>query len=210
VVSAENLQVTWTPQVSVTAESSYGLGWIVDDYKGQRMLQHGGNTFGFTSDLAFLPEANLGIVVLTNARLSNYFNEAVRYRLLELVFQQEFEADESFTFAYEQALESNAELLDTIVDEVDAEAVSPYLGSFANEALGEITVTLATQEDALLVDADEFQMTLLPFQNDEDEIEGYVVSDPPLMGTMLRLTDTESDEPVIVLGEGAIEYTFTN
>jgi hypothetical protein len=62
----------------------------------------------------------------------------------------------------------------------------------------------------LRVDADEFQMTLLPFQNDEDEIEGYVVSDPPLMGTMLRLADTESDEPVIVLGEGAIEYTFTN
>jgi CubicO group peptidase (beta-lactamase class C family) len=209
VVSAENLQVTWTPQVSVTAESSYGLGWIVDDYKGQRMLQHGGNTFGFTSDLAFLPEANLGIVVLANARISNYFNEAIRYRLLELVFQQEFEADEGFTFAYEQALESSAELLETIVDEVDAEAITSYLGSFTNEALGEITVTLALQEDALLIDAGEFQMTLLPSQNDEDEIEGYVVSNPPLLGAMLRLTDTESGEPVIVLGEGAIEYTFT-
>ena len=84
VVSAENLQVTWTPQVSITAESSYGLGWIIDQYKGQPLIEHGGNTLGFTSDLPFLPKANVGISVLSNVQGGNLFNQAVRYRLLQI------------------------------------------------------------------------------------------------------------------------------
>ena len=34
VVSAENLKVTWQPQVAISADTSYGLGWIVDKYEG--------------------------------------------------------------------------------------------------------------------------------------------------------------------------------
>src|SRR5690606_30172147 len=31
VVSEENLSETWLPQVAVTADASYGLGWFVDE-----------------------------------------------------------------------------------------------------------------------------------------------------------------------------------
>jgi hypothetical protein len=55
VVSEENLRTTWEPQVPVSANTDYGLGWLVEDYKGLTLIHHGGNTFGFTSDLAFLP-----------------------------------------------------------------------------------------------------------------------------------------------------------
>jgi CubicO group peptidase (beta-lactamase class C family) len=87
VVSAENLGSPG-PQVPVDAVSSYGLGWFVDKYKGLQLLHHGGNTLGFTTDLAFLPQADLGIVVLANARASDHFNQAVRFRLFELAFEQ--------------------------------------------------------------------------------------------------------------------------
>ncbi|MBC8099433.1 MAG: beta-lactamase family protein, partial [Armatimonadetes bacterium] len=50
IVSAENLELTWEPQVSVSSETSYGLGWLVEDYDGLQLIHHGGNTFGFTSD----------------------------------------------------------------------------------------------------------------------------------------------------------------
>src|SRR6185295_19399506 len=46
VVSAENLGVTWTPQVAVAANSQYGLGWFIDDDAGIQVIQHGGNTLG--------------------------------------------------------------------------------------------------------------------------------------------------------------------
>lgn len=74
VVSEENLLTTWQPQVPLSADASYGLGWFVSDYKGAPLMSHGGNTLGFTSDFAFLPEHGLGIVMLANARGTNYFN----------------------------------------------------------------------------------------------------------------------------------------
>jgi CubicO group peptidase (beta-lactamase class C family) len=125
VVSAENLAVTFQPQVPVSAEASYGLGWIVDEYKGLPMLQHGGNTLGFTSDLVFLPQAGIGISVLTNAQTTNAFSEAVRYRLLELLFAQEPEADAGAIFAFE-TLRNEFSKAFADVTEIDPAQVEPY------------------------------------------------------------------------------------
>ncbi len=85
VVSAENLQVTWQPGVEVAPGVYYGLGWGVGSYKGVRLLDHTGGTAGFSSDLSFLPDANLGVVVLTNAGVTAAavrLPSAVRARLL--------------------------------------------------------------------------------------------------------------------------------
>jgi CubicO group peptidase (beta-lactamase class C family) len=46
--------------------TSYGLGWFLRSYKGQVMVQHGGNIDGFSSLVSFLPRHNLGMVVLSN------------------------------------------------------------------------------------------------------------------------------------------------
>src|SRR6266545_6044653 len=85
VVSADNLKVTWQPQVQIAPNASYALGWAVTAYKGARLLQHGGGTNGFTSNLAYLPDAGLGIAVLTNAQ-SNSVPTAAFVRVLELVY----------------------------------------------------------------------------------------------------------------------------
>ena len=63
----------WEPQVPVTATTDYGLGWFAQDYRGLTLVNHGGNTFGFASDLAFLPERGPGFVVLTNGQATNAF-----------------------------------------------------------------------------------------------------------------------------------------
>jgi CubicO group peptidase (beta-lactamase class C family) len=47
-------------------QSSYGLGWSISDYRGHRMLQHGGATDGMNTNLVLFPNENIGIVVLTN------------------------------------------------------------------------------------------------------------------------------------------------
>lgn len=45
----------------------YGLGWFVQPYRGHELVHHGGNIDGFSAFVAFLPEDDVGIVVLTNA-----------------------------------------------------------------------------------------------------------------------------------------------
>ena len=46
--------------------SSYGMGWIVEDYRNQLVWQHGGNTPGMTAAVGMLPEKKVGVVVLSN------------------------------------------------------------------------------------------------------------------------------------------------
>lgn len=44
----------------------YALGTQVKNYRGHRMVHHGGNLVGFSSDIALLPGSKIGVAVLTN------------------------------------------------------------------------------------------------------------------------------------------------
>lgn len=50
----------------------YGLGWFLNDYHGRKIMSHGGALDGMLSQTAFMPEENLGVVVLTNAETPVY------------------------------------------------------------------------------------------------------------------------------------------
>ena len=205
VVSEENLRTTWEPQVPVSANTDYGLGWFAQDYNGLQLVYHGGNTLGFTSDLAFLPGKDLGVVVLTNAQASNAFNEAVRERLLELVFDQPARIGETVAFAAEQMKEALT-AFQAKVREVDASAAEPFMGRYRNEALGEVRVRL--EGGTLILDAGEFASELRPIVDDAGEPDGYIFYEAPLAGLPVRF-QREAGQPVVVVGEGAVAYTFT-
>jgi CubicO group peptidase (beta-lactamase class C family) len=64
----------WTkPQMKISPDGkfSYGLGWFIRDWKGKKVLEHGGNIDGFNSEVAMIPEEHLGFVLLTNVSASN-------------------------------------------------------------------------------------------------------------------------------------------
>lgn len=206
VVSVENLDKTREAQVAVSADSDYGLGWFVDDYKGLQLIQHGGNTLGFSSEFGFLPEVDLGIVVLTNAQASNIINVAIRERLFEIAFEQEPAIGDVLTSQLAQAEEQFAAILADLSDEIDAEAVEPYLGTYTNDALGAITLSLVDSE--LILDAGEFQTTLWAVTSEDAEPNTYIMSNAPLPTTPVSLRD-EDGEPVVVVGQSIAEYTFT-
>lgn len=203
VVSAENLAVTWEPQIEISADASYGLGWIIEDYKGLQVISHAGNTFGFTSELAFIPEADLGISILTNQQ-GSALNGIVRARLLELLYEQESEVDELVAFALQRGEEAKQELAEALV-EIDDTAVSPYLGAYQNESLG--ALSLAWEEETLLMDAGEFQAEVRARETEEGEIV-YFIFTPPFAGMQLDLREDEAGRPLIDFGLGAMEYTF--
>lgn len=207
VVSVENLAEVRKPQIKVADKMSYGLGWFVSDYKGQMMIDHGGNTLGFTSEFKFLPEAQLGIVVLANAQGTNIFSGAVSERLLELVFAQESEVDQSLTFVLARIAEAGEKLAGQLVAELEPAAVEPYVGDYRNDAVGAMTVTL--QDGVLRADFGEFASDLLPKNDDKGAFEGYMFADPPLPGLLLSFEEEETGQPIIVMGAGATEYRFT-
>ena len=206
IVSEENLGVTWTPQVPIDASTGYGLGWIVGTYKGQPLIQHGGNTLGFSTDFAFLPEANLGIVVMANGRITNAFNQAVRFRLLELAFDQPQEYDATASFMNEQITKSLAGAVEK-TKEVMVEAVANFLGRYTNPALGEVELKFV--EGKLLLDAGEFTSEVRTAVDESGAETGYVLVGTPLMGIPIEFTLDEARNSILVLGEGVIRYEFT-
>ena len=85
----------WTPQTPIRIRepkpamaatkpnfSAYGLGFSLRDYKGMKLAMHSGALQGFYSEVLLVPEAKLGIAVLTNAESGSAL-KALQYRLLD-------------------------------------------------------------------------------------------------------------------------------
>jgi hypothetical protein len=214
VVSEENLSATWEPHVSVVDEpdvppraESYGLGWLLGEYKGLTLLLHPGLTTGFYSDFALLPEADLGIVVLANAWGAQAFNMSVRTRLFELVYEQPAEAEEEGAIFLSQLEEFRVDFQERLLEQVDPGAVEPYLGTYFDEVLGEIT--LALEEGAFIMDVGAFRVELLPFVDEEGEVEHYLTVTAPLRMLPVELTEDEAGDSIVVLGMEREMYSLT-
>jgi CubicO group peptidase (beta-lactamase class C family) len=218
VVSAENLERTWQQRVATAPEdfpsptlasayAGYGLGWVVGNYAGQPMLSHSGTTLGFTSQIAIWPEADLGIVVLMNGAGAGLPAQAVQFRLAELLFAQPAEIEAMVTQSLSGTEQQQAAAAAQLGERVDAEAVTPFLGRYANAALGELSLVL--EEGRLVLDWGEFRAELRPLVDEQDGVTSYVVIDPPIasLPVVFRRGADGAPELVIppVFGE---EYVF--
>ena len=77
-VSAKNLRETWTPQTVIrkeggtaamnphTEQLAYGLGWVVQDYRGHLLCQHAGFIDGVRVHVTMLPKDGIAFAVLAN------------------------------------------------------------------------------------------------------------------------------------------------
>jgi CubicO group peptidase (beta-lactamase class C family) len=93
VVSEAALLETHKPHTPLGGGTHFGLGWVVGEYRGLEHLTYGGGNLGYTSFVALLPAAGLGVVVLTNASLAGPFTQAVTDYVLEAALGLEHAAD---------------------------------------------------------------------------------------------------------------------
>lgn len=206
IVSEDALRVTWEPQVPVSDTESYGLGWLVGTYKGLDRLHHSGNTLGFTSEFVFLPEADVGVVVLSNGQGTNSLNSLVATRLFELLYDLPSEAVAQAAFAVERSEAGLSETQQELVDAVDPGKVAPFLGAYANDALGEIVLEM--ENDQLMLDAGEFRTSIRPRLDSDGEFDTYVTFGVPLAGLPVELVEDEEGRPTVKLGRGQVSYAF--
>ncbi len=98
-VSAATLAETHKPQIVIpiddairaanpdTVQISYGMGWVIQDYRGHELVSHGGVIDGFRAHMALLPRDGFGLAVLSNrhqTRLNLALSNALIDRLLGL------------------------------------------------------------------------------------------------------------------------------
>ncbi len=208
VVSAENIAKTWEPQVEIeTGRVAYGLGWILEEYHGMQLIHHSGNSMGFSADVAFLPTSGLGVVTLTNAESAGDFAHAIRYRLLELAFGYPPHYDVVFRHNLQANSQGIANFAGVLRPNVDLQAVTPYLGTFTNDKLGEISLNL--ENDKLMLTTGGLTSEIRPLSVTGRTV--FVLSDIPwvVLGQWRLQFETDSDgNPSIVLFEKGVNAPF--
>ena len=147
-VGAEALAETRRPQIVMRSEGplslfypearslAYGMGWVVSDYRGRVMLDHGGGIDGMTSLVAMLPERELGVAILANRQLATP-PYAILYPVLDRLLGEE-PVDRTPTFrrvadAMEAAVDATPEREEDAPPSLPLDA---YAGRYESAPLG--------------------------------------------------------------------------
>jgi len=115
-ISEENLIETWTTQIDIAANVGYGMGWMIREWQGQLVVEHGGNVDGFSAQVAMLPESNIGFVLLANASVSTLPSSALNIVWDALLGEEQ--ADGGTTEDYEPYLGNYIANFGTFKDEI--------------------------------------------------------------------------------------------
>lgn len=140
-IGEEPLRARETPQVPVGKDATYGMGLMVDTTYGVTVVHHGGDVFGFHSDVIWLPDFDVGAVILTNGDGGSAIRNGFRRKLLEVLFDGNPEADAEIA-ADGKALAASLEVdRKQLTIPADPAAAGKLAAKYDNAALGTITVT---------------------------------------------------------------------
>jgi CubicO group peptidase (beta-lactamase class C family) len=130
---------------SGTTGMGYGLGWFTEYYRGQRLLRHGGSIDGMLTEMMFLPEPQIAVVVLTN-RSPHTMHTALTHHIFDVALRlpQRDWNGESFARmkanearALERVQNTRAQRLPNAPPSLPLEK---YAGTYADSLSGEIRI----------------------------------------------------------------------
>ena len=199
VVSAGNLAECWKPHISVpvdhpnldpdAASSGYGMGWYLTRYRdGTSLIWHDGGIDGFTSWIGFLPEHDIGLVVLNSMSGNRFLPSGLFFYLyvLALLLSDRFALNVGVPA---KALEANeAGMSDLrragrLSRPVDPRKVTPFLGYYERG----YRVVLQNRDLRILLGS-----RVMPLRAMTDG--GYIVSGGLLVGNLVKLNRDADDE----------------
>ncbi len=180
-VTEANLLARREPQARAAEKYSYGLALEVETYRDVRIYGHSGGLIGASSYMFFLPDQDVGAVMLTNSGFpSPLAYTHFRRKLLEVLFDGRDEAREDLEVSL-QEMRAWREEENPKFDFAPARAfVEPFIGSYTNPLYGRIGISFDAKAGAVL-DAGEWASSLSK-KTEEDGTEKLVVTSPGWMG----------------------------
>ena len=164
ILKPATLRETHTPQMPIRMDDpnmrtvnlgtnmmAYGLGWVIQDYRGHHMVSHGGAIDGFRAQVTLLPHEQYGIIILGNLG-GNNMPESLRAAIADELLGL---ADMGWAKRYLEVAKAGEERSKKRLAEQETKrqkkshpshALSDYGGSFTHTAYGEAKVRTAAQE----------------------------------------------------------------
>lgn len=91
-VKQQTLDQIFKEHIPMYETASYGYGWMIADTAIGKEILHGGNTFGFTANIARYIDKDLTIIILTN---NGYYDAtALTDNLTKITFNEDYEMPE--------------------------------------------------------------------------------------------------------------------
>lgn len=156
-VSEASVKEMHTPQTIVRIEGlypfmypdahfmSYGMGWFLSDFRGKKLVEHGGAIDGMRALVAMVPEENVGVVILTNIS-GTLLPQFLAYRIFDSYLghqPKDWQADglkrAKEIEAQGKAVQERA-LADRIVGTLPSLSLQDYAGIYRNEMYGDVEI----------------------------------------------------------------------
>jgi CubicO group peptidase (beta-lactamase class C family) len=167
------------PQVSIGKDVTYGMGLMVDTTYGIPVVHHGGDLVGYHSDMMWLPQQNVGLVILTNADPGWLLRDRIRRKLLEVLFDGHPEADaqlDADAKSFYSELAAERKLMTIPADPNESAKLAKH---YMNPKLGEINVS--TSGDATVFDFAEWKSEVASRKNPDGTIS-FITTVPGELG----------------------------
>jgi CubicO group peptidase (beta-lactamase class C family) len=156
IYSEQQAGLMWTPTTLLAVNpfpakeaptqlfSAYGLGWFLNDYRGRKMVSHGGGLDGMISQTAMIPSENLGLVVLTNSETG--VNTIMQNKIFDVFLdapKRDWSNERLERAKQNKTREAEADakiVAARMTDTKPSLAVKDYAGNYADQLYGNATV----------------------------------------------------------------------
>ena len=139
----------WDRMAPLAHFMAYGLGWILSDYHGRLLIQHPGGIDGMSAVVGFLPEEDLGVVVLSNLN-GNLLPAALMHRVFDAYMGLPPTDWSAVKLEFVRRAQAEEEAADKQALEALGTGAAPptlplaaYAGTYRNGAWGDTVVALA-------------------------------------------------------------------
>ena len=172
IISAADIRQMTTPQMIIRSSdldpeigyAHYGMGLFVTTYRGHKYVNHGGNLDGFSLLISFLPDDNIGSVILLNMEASSLrevlaYNIADRLLGLDQVDWSKRQHDRYLAFkkASDDARDKN--YVPRREPTQFSHPIDEYVGEYSNPAYGIVGIERSGDADSLKVTFHTMQST---------------------------------------------------
>jgi CubicO group peptidase (beta-lactamase class C family) len=190
-------------KVPIGKDAVYGMGLMVDTTYGVPVVHHGGDMIGFHSDMMWLPEQQVGAVVLTNGDPGWLIRGGFRRKLQEVLFDGNPEADADLAAAAKSFFAQIAAERKTLVVPANAQEAGKLGAHYKNAALGDVAVQRSGAKT--MFDFGEWQSEVASRRN-PDGTTSFITISPGVSG--FEFVVGSGAKKTLTLRDAQHEYVF--
>ena len=202
-ISKEPLLERRVAQVHIGKDEVYGMGLVVDTTYGVPVVHHGGDLTGYHSDVIWLPEQNVGAVILTNGDPGWLLRSHLRRKLLEVLFDGRPEAEAKLNADAKSFYSSLAADRKLLTIPADANETAKLGKHYTNPSLGDIAVS--TSGASTIFDFGEWKGEVATRKNPDGTIS-FITTVPGAMG--FEFVVGSGPKRTLTIRDAQHEYVF--